>query len=318
MRRKGILILICVFLLSGCGKKAPDSATGFMMDTVVNVTVYDGLAAADYLELIRGYEEKFSGTIEGSDIARINASGGEPVKVSPGTIEILEKCRQYYEISKGRIDPTIGSVSKLWDFHGEGRVPDKAVIEEALTHVGFDKVITDGDTVRLTDPETELDLGFIAKGYIAEKLTEDEMCSAVFNLGGNVSVCGKKPGSEKFKIGIEKPFSGGQTIVTTEVSGEYHFVTSGIYERCFEENGRLWHHILDAKTGWPVENELSSVTVVTSDGIAADALSTTCFVLGLEEGMKLIEDTPGAEALFIDKNMNITVSSGFPEYSVTR
>ena len=318
MKLKRLSAAVCVMLLCGCGAKSADTATDFVLDTVVTVSVYDGLPAKDYIELIKVYEKTFSATMADSDIAKINASDGEPVKVSPGTIEILESCRKYYELSGGRIDPTIGGVSRLWDFHGGGSVPDEAAIEEALTHVGFDKLVIDGDSVYLTDPETELDLGFIAKGYIGEKLTEDEMCTAVFDLGGNISVCGRKPGGRPFKIGIEKPFSGGEPIVTAEVSGERHFVTSGIYERYFEEDGKLYHHILDAKTGYPVENELYSVTVVTDDGIAADALSTTCFVLGSTDGMKLIEDTPGAEALFIDKNMEITVSSGFPEYTMIR
>ena len=244
-------------------------------------------------------------------------AGGEAVKVSAETIELLERCRYYYEISGGRIDPTIGSVTSLWDFHGRDIVPYSAAIQEALKHVGFDKVIIDSDSVRLDDPKMKLDPGFIAKGYIADKLMETGCSDVLINLGGNVSVCGEKPGGKAFRIGIEKPFSNGESLVTVDISGKHSFVTSGNYERYFEKDGQLYHHILDAKTGYPVENELSGVTILSEDATEADALSTTCFVLGLEDGLKLIENTPGVEALFIDKNLNVTVSSGFPEYKMT-
>ena len=305
---------ICLILLCGCGSREPDTASAFALDTLVSVSVYDGTDASEYIDKICGYEKLFSKTVEASDISRINEAGGERVKVSPDTIELLKRCAYYYEISDGRIDPTIGGVSTLWDFHGEGKVPDPEDIKEALGHVGYDKLEIDDESVKLTDPETRLDPGFIAKGYIASKLMEYGEGPMLLNLGGNVSVRDEKPGGDGFKIGIEKPFSDGEPLVTMEISGRLHVVTSGSYERYFEEDGMLYHHILDAKTGYPVENELRSVTIVTDDGIAADALSTTCFVLGMEEGMKMIEDTPGTEALFIDKNTNIYTSSGFPEY----
>ncbi len=314
---KLFLFLLLLMLISGCSDKKADTASAFALDTVISVTVYDGKPASEFIKETEDYERLFSATIEGSDIYRINAAGGEAVKVSPETIELLEKCRYYYEISDGRIDPTIGSVSSLWDFHQDednASVPSEESINEALKHVGFDKLIIDGDNVILSDPGTKLDLGFIAKGYIADRLMETGCRAGLLNLGGNVSVCGTKTGNKLYRIGIEKPFSNGESLVTIDVSGKISVVTSGNYERYFEKNGYLYHHILDAKTGYPVENELSSVTIVSGDAVQADALSTTCFVMGTEEGMKLIENTPGAEALFIDKNLNISVSSGFPEY----
>ncbi|MCR5118353.1 MAG: FAD:protein FMN transferase [Lachnospiraceae bacterium] len=315
MRNKLILCVLIFILLAGCGGKDSDTAAGYALDTVVSVTVYDGQPADKYIEKIGDYEKLFSKTVQGSDIDRINNANGGPVQVSAGTIEMLKRCEYYYEVSGGKIDPTIGGVTKLWDFQS-GKIPDKDAINEALKHVGFDKVVIDGNTVTLKDTKTELDLGFIAKGYIAGRLTADENSSILVNLGGNIAFNGEKPDSKPFKIGIEKPFSGGKSLVTMDLNGKNAVVTSGIYQRYFEKDGKIYHHILDAKTGYPVENDLYSVTIVMENATEADALSTTCYALGAKEGMELVENTPGAEAMFIDKNMNIKVSSGFPKYQM--
>ncbi len=311
------LIFTACLLLFCCGKKEPDNASGFALDTYVNIEVYEGRAAADLLGLIDEHEKLLSKSITDSDIARVNSADGGAVKVSAETLKLLRDCAYYYEISDGRIDPTIGSLSTLWDFKEADKVPSDEEIKEALKHVGFDKIVIEGDTVRLKDPGTRLDLGFIAKGYIAGCIA-DETQDALINLGGNIVVKGKKPGNKPFRIGIEKPFGGGAALLVFEVQGDVSVVTSGIDQRGFECGGRWYHHILDAKTGYPADNELLSVSILCADPETADALSTTCFVLGREEGSKLIENTEGAEALFIDKDMNITVSSGFPEYSLVQ
>ncbi len=320
MRYRLSLLLVCLLIFAGCGRE-PDVAAAFSMDTYVEIEVYDGLPAREYLARINDLADIFSRTTAISDIYRINASEGEAVTVEPETIDILEKCRTYYELSNGLIDPTIGTVSKLWDFGGTGRNPDKRIpnqesLDFGLQYVGFDKLVIEGNTVRKTNPYTELDLGFIAKGYIGGKVLENEDGNILMDLGGNIAVCGEKEGRKPYKIGIKKPFSENEVLLTIELTGKKFVVTSGIYERCFELNGKLYHHILDVNTGYPVDNELCSVTIIADDGTAADALSTTCFVLGTEKGMELIENTEGTEALFIDKDMNLTFSSGFPEYEM--
>ncbi|MCD7744878.1 MAG: FAD:protein FMN transferase [Lachnospiraceae bacterium] len=196
-------------------------------------------------------------------------------------------------------------------------IPSDAEIAEALSHVDYTAVSLDGTSVTLSDAAAEIDLGGIAKGYIADRLEEYLLSqgieSALINLGGNVQTIGTKPDGSSWKIGIQKPF--GQTsdlITVVECTGE-SVVTSGTYERYFEVDGTIYHHILDPKTGYPADNGLTSVTILADSSTECDALSTTCFLLGLEDGMALIESLDGIEALFITEDETMLRSSGFPE-----
>jgi len=354
LRNGSIFFLISGLSLFFSGCKAPNAAgqtfpdgskpaaavsDAFCLDTYISVTVYtedtdpaEAKEAADAaVDLCEALERRcFSKTIESSDIGRINQSGGLATEVEPETVELLNDAAYYYELSGGAVDPSIGSVTALWDFHetpaataeNGSRIPSAANISEALKHTGFDRVLLSADSVTLSDPLMRLDPGFIAKGYIAGRM-RDALCSrlavpaAIINLGGNVVLIGQKPGTEDglYTVGIEKPFGDGEAICTIRVT-DCAVVTSGIYERCFTENGILYHHILSASDGMPVNNGLTSVTIVSGDPTMADALSTTCFVLGKEKGLDLIESIDGAEALLIDDQMQLTVSSGFPEYTL--
>ena len=160
-----------------------------------------------------------------------------------------------------------------------------------------------------------LDLGAIAKGYIADKLkeylVENGVEHALINLGGNILIIGDKPDGSKYNIGIQKPFDQtGQPITSVKVS-DTSLVTTGIYERCFEKDDTLYHHILDPATGYPCQNNLYSVTIVTKSSVMADALSTTCFLLGLKDGMELINSLEGVEALFITDDYELHYSDNF-------
>ncbi|MCD8105306.1 MAG: FAD:protein FMN transferase [Lachnospiraceae bacterium] len=195
-------------------------------------------------------------------------------------------------------------------------IPSEEEIAEALSHINYQTISVDGTTVTLSDPDAEIDLGGIAKGYIADQL-EDYLTScgiesALINLGGNVQTVGTKPDGSSWRIGIQKPFGGSSDIIAViECTGE-SVVTSGTYERYFEVDGKIYHHILDPKTGYPTDNGLTSVTIFADSSTQCDALSTTCFVLGLEDGMELIESIEGVEALFITEDETLYYTSGFP------
>lgn len=302
-------LALAVLLCSGCsGNTEPITRTGIHFDTVISVTVYDSGDSSlleECFSIADTYERMFSRTLEGSDIWNINHAKGAAVSVSSDTLALLGSAIHYAGITEGRIDPTIGAVKELWDFSGapDAGVPEAAAILEALTHVDYRNIILSGNTVRLKDAEASIDLGFIAKGYIADRMTDylkaQGVTSALINLGGNVAVIGSKPDGSPFHIGIQKPFaSSGTPIATLPVAG-LSAVTSGSYERYFERGGQLYHHILDAKTGYPVRNNLSGVTIIASSSMEADALSTVCFALGLTEGRKLIDSLENVEALFI-------------------
>ncbi len=302
------------------------SRTELYLDTVITISLYDtddSTILDSCFDKIQYYESIFSRTAEGSDVWNINHSEGEPVTVSDDTISLLTQAISYCEMTNGALDITIEPVSSLWDFHqGENLVenpvlPDPADIEEALTHLDYSVVQIDGNTVTLTDPEAGIDLGAIAKGYISDRIWEELTAlgceSALVNLGGsNMLAVGSKPDYSDFNIGIRRPFSESAYDLIQKVSiTDSSVITSGTYERYFEVDGTIYHHILSPETGYPVQTSMTSVSIVTQDGALGDALSTSCFVLGPEEGMALIESLPDVEALFIFEDETTTASSGW-------
>lgn len=314
----GMLLLIIsgAVLFTGCIKKSqsPLSKTGFYFDTVITITVYspeDEKILEDCLALAEYYEGLLSRTKEGSDIYKINHAKGNKVAVSDETLELLEAALEYAELTEGKIDPTVGSVSELWDFHHKTDPvpPDAETLQEALSHVDYRKIEISENVVTLLDPEAVLDLGFIAKGYIADKmkayLQAEGVTSALINLGGNVLTLGSKPDNTPYVIGIQEPFGDTGSYVTTLSVRDRSVVSSGIYERCFTYNGKLYHHILDTSTGYPIENDLLAVTILSDSSMAGDALSTTCFCLGFQEAFAYIKTLPDVDALFITSDGEI-------------
>ena len=325
MKNKGkvFLLLVLLLLLSGCSTASePITKTGFYFDTVIQVTIYDAGKKScldDCMKIAEKYENMLSPTIEGSDIWNINHSNGEPVTVSAETAELLNTALFYCEMSGGRIDLTMETVSNLWNFHADNessnRIPDKAALEEALSHVDYHILLIENDTVTLLDPDSAISLGFIAKGYIADKMKEyllsQNVENAIINLGGNLLAVGTRPDGTPFQFGIQMPFDAqGSTITSLSVS-DSSTVSSGVYERYFYQDNVLYHHILDTASGYPVQNHLLGVTILSDSSTMGDALSTTCFVLGLDDGMELIESLEDVEAVFITDDYALHYSSGF-------
>lgn len=211
----------------------------------------------------------------------------------------------------GKFDITLLPVS-LWDFNGENpRVPDEAELKEALKYVDYTLVKVEGNSV--TVPKgVQIDLGAIAKGYIADKMAEylkkEGVSSAILDLGGNIYALGDKRG-ENWKIGIRSPFDPGEQIGYTEVKDKT-VVTSGVYERCFKKDGKLYHHILNTENGMPVDNGVASVTIIAQSSADADALSTLCFALGKDKGLEVLNNTEGVCGIFVMTGGEIFKSDG--------
>ena len=319
-----VLILACALNLVGCASAQPkkQTAVGFYLDTVITLTAYvdDATVLNEALAECGRYEQLLSRTVEGSDVWRINHSGGKPVAVSGETIELLETARQVSTLSGGMFDVTIAPVSTMWDFtSGAAVVPEADAIAEAATLVDYTKVKTDDGLVTLPEGMM-IDLGGIAKGYIADAvkgyLERRGVKSAVLSFGGNIVTIGLKPDGSPWKVGIQdidRP-TGEYMLVALNFGGST--VTSGIYERGFEADGVYYHHILDPETGWPVQNELASVTIFSDSSMWGDALATAAFSLGTEAGTKLIEDIDGVEAVFIARDRSVHVTSGADKYLV--
>lgn len=321
------ILLLTIFLLTGCTRYTePIQRTSLFFDTYITITIYDAGADEKLLdaceELAAYYEECFSPTMEGSDLYKINHSGGQPVDVHPETAELIEDAKRYCALTDGQIDITIEPVSRLWDFSSQAlsqdighTLPDAEMLDEALSHVDYNNVKIEQNTVTLLDPNTQISLGFIAKGYIADAmkryLTDQGVQSALINLGGNILAIGNKGSSNQaFNVGIQKPFDDTGTPLMTLGLSDKSLVSSGLYERYFEYDGKLYHHILNPKTGYPIENELYGVTILSDSSEEGDGYSTTCFVLGLDEGKKLIESLDGIEAIFVTSDYQIIKTSG--------
>jgi thiamine biosynthesis lipoprotein len=296
------------------------SEVGFYLDTVITLTAYteDEQILKDAMEECGRYEQMLSRTIEGSDVWRINHADGEPVEVSENTAAILRCAAEISRKSAGAFDITIAPASMMWDFtSGKAELPDAEALAAAAELVDYSKVQVEGNTVTLPKGMM-IDLGGIAKGYIADRIKEymkeRGIEHAILSFGGNIVAIGKKPDGTDWKVGIQdidKP-TGEYMLVAANRGGST--VTSGIYERGFEIDGVRYHHLLNPKTGWPEQNELASVTILSDSSMEGDALATAAFILGREKGLELIENFPGAEAVFIDRNRQVTYSSGAQEY----
>lgn len=359
--KKAVLALLIIALIipqSACKSNGQNAAsnqgiskTGFFLDTVCSITIYgladqDGkladmtdeelekecyLIITDAFKLCSEYENMLSKTIETSDIARINNAEGKAVAVSDETIEVLKKGMEFGRLSGGAFDITIGKATDLWDFHDNaesghegGVVPAEKDLRDAISHVNYENIKIEGNGVSLTDPETEINLGGIAKGYIADKaaeyLEERGVVSAIVDLGGNIVAIGGKTSQiaasgdtqeADFKIGIKDPHSTSGSLLELIPCKNKTVVTSGTYERYFEKDGVKYHHILDVNTGYPVDTDVLSVTIIADRGKSADCdgLSTTCLALGMDKGMELVKSLEGFEAVFVDKDGNVEISS---------
>ena len=334
-----VLLIITQTSCSGVGAGSPEPVMkdGYYLDTICSISVYrmtdeqgevkdaaelseEAEAAIDEaFELCSELESKVSRTRESSDISRVNAAGGEWVEVSEDICELIKKGLEYSQMSDGAFDITVGGLTEQWDFHaaeGEAKLPDAEALAEASKHVGFRAVEIEDGKVRLKDPETKLDLGGIAKGWIGDRMTEvlesRGVVSAVINLGGNVICIGSKTDEDDFVIGVETPFSDRSEIIGKINARDKTLVTSGVYERMIEVDGKTYHHILDTKTGWPVETDLDAVTLIADKGRSGDidALSTTCLIKGSAEGMEFIEEAEGIEGVFVLSDGSILTTSG--------
>lgn len=319
---------------SDAGSQEPVSATAIKLNTAVTVTIYDSQdreLLTEYMNLCDKYEKIFSRTASDSELYQLNHRELTPVagtedtfQVSNPLAELIRKGLYYSELSEGAFDIAIEPLTSLWDFTAEDpQVPEDRLIQKALTKCDYHNVsVSDNNEVILKTEDTAIELGAIAKGYIADRLKDylisQGVKSAIINLGGNVLCIGGKPDDSSFKIGIQKPFADrSETIAVMDIKDK-SVVSSGVYERCFEQDGTLYHHLLNPRTGYPYDNGLIAVTIISDESVDGDALSTTCFALGLEDGMKLAESLDNVQAFFVTSDYEIHYTKDFQkEITVT-
>ena len=325
-RIKVFSLILCIIMILGLcscscsvNSNEPITKNDFALDTVITITLY-GADSEKYIDecfnIAKKYDEMLSNTKDSSDISKINHSNGEFTEVNPDTIELIQQGIYYGELSNGTFDISIGKLTTLWDIKNRTVPPTPEEIQNAMGF-NFRNIEINENKVRLKTDKEQLDLGGIAKGFIADKIKDylnaNGITKGVINLGGNVLCLDKKDGKTDYNIGIQKPFDeSGTPLCALSVSNK-SIVTSGDYQRYFEYNGVKYHHIIDVSTGYPVNNELDSVTIINTSSIAGDALSSIAFIYGLDKGIELIESIPDTEAIFVTKNGDIKKTSGIDD-----
>lgn len=293
-------------------------ASFFAFNTTVDIYGFGSAGACRHsieeaIQLCRTWERLFSRTLPHSDVARLNDAQGAWTDIAPQTAQLLRTALEYCHLSGGAFDITIGAVSRLWGFR-EGRIPDPHALERALGAVGWERVQVESGADgaargRLGDPCAIVDLGGIAKGWMADRLIEHlaaaDLTGAVVNLGGNVAVHGTKPSGQPWVVGLRHPFDS-RTLIGTVAVRAGAVVTSGIGERSFVADGMRLHHILDPRTGWPVQTDAASVSIVAPTATAAEGFSTTLVALGMEEGRAFAAAQPQiTQAYLVDGDLRI-------------
>jgi len=333
------VLSLIIFILAGCGLiedentilENPYEETEFLMRTYVSLQVYDE-GKEDVLDeafaRIEELADKISVNEAGSELSAVNEEAGEtPVEVSDDIFPLLETAYEYSAIPNSGFDLTIGPITDLWRIgFDDAHVPARDEIEAVLPLVDYELTELDAETnsVFLTESGMQLDLGAIAKGYIADEIREifeaNDVTTAIMDLGGNVVVMGDSPTREEggFNVGIQDPFDSRGSYVGALNLSDQSVVTSGIYERYLEEDGEIYHHLMNPETGYPFDNNLASVTIITEESIDADALSTVVFGFGLEEGLDYVNQNENTEGILITRDREIYTSDGITDdFSLT-
>ena len=305
--------LLLALLLCGCAQTAPKEREIFAMDTIMTIRVWgdeEDVSAA--VSEINRLDALFSVTNENSEICALNRDG--EAELSIDTYDLLIKALALSRRTDGAFDPTVYPLVELWGFTKDTQeIPSQNEIDDAVALVGYEQLGNDLD-VTYCSVDGKIDLGGIAKGYTAQKvvdlLADRGIETAFLSLGGNVQTLGSKPDGEPWAVGIADPENPSNAIACLRFSGSLALVTSGGYQRYFEENGVRYHHILDPKTGLPADTGLTSVTVLAQDGALADGLSTALFVMGMDKATELWRESNDFEAVFITQDGAIFVTEG--------
>ena len=292
----------------------------FQLDTLITITIYDGSdpgVIRDAFDEISRLEGILSITAPGSDPDRLAQNAGESyVQVSDDTLYLLKECSRFSTISEGAFDCTVGPLVSLWGIKDSGgHYPSEDERKDALALINYrDVLIEEGKRAMLKNAGMRVDFGAIAKGYIADKvkdlLISEGVKSAVLDLGGNIVLIGKKPDGSAFRIGVRDPAGSAADYFAVFETTDTSLVSSGPYERYFVHDEKTYHHILDVRTGFPVDNDLLQVTIVSNLSVVGDGFSTTAFALGLERGLALLNDTEGVEGVFVTRDKTVYLTNG--------
>ncbi len=315
------ILMTMVLCTTGCtvGNASEDKAEKeiYAMDTIMTLTMYGEQAETALKEaetMIYKYDALFSVTDDSSDVATLNAASGSAVTVDEDTYDLVQRCIEISDDTEGLFDISIYPLVKAWGFTTEDEhVPSDSERTEAMAKVDYENIKLLKDNQIQLDDGMQIDLGGIAKGFLSQKIMdmckENGVDSAIVSLGGNVQTIGTKEDGSKYVVGITDPSDGTSIYGTLEVEDKA-VVTSGIYQRYFEEDGVTYHHIMDVRTGMPADNDLASVTVIADDGGTADALATALYVMGEDKAIEYQKKHPDIQIILIRKDGSYLQSEG--------
>ena len=321
MGKKCLLLLsaLTLLFLSGCTSQTVSESQKdfFAMDTVMDFTIYGQEDLLDQTEsMIRSLEAEMSVTDPDSEIAVINENGYG--KVTGDTSDLISAALSLCKRTDGALDISVYPIVHAWGFTtGNYQVPDDASIQALLPLVDYTQIDYQQDSGDIQLPDgMEIDLGSVAKGYAGQKaadfLKENGVTSGLLSLGGNIQAIGSKPDGSPWKIGIQDPFQNESPMMVLSVTDK-SVVTSGGYERYFQQDGKTYWHIMDPSTGYPAENGLVSVTIVGTDGMLCDGLSTSLFVMGLEKAADFWGSSDDFDAVFVTEDQTVYITEGLAD-----
>lgn len=320
MKRLLCPVLLILLLLTGCTSK-PVQQQFFAMDTVMSITAYGkdvGEAVTAAVARVNELEGLLSRTRTGSDVTNLYLSAPEEAVISEDTLRVLTLAQEWYKKTGGAFDVTIAPVTTAWGFGGSGdyQVPSAEKLEELLTMVDGSSLILTETSAALPIKGMEIDLGGIAKGYAgaqAEQVLRDHgIESALLDLGRNITVIGTKPDGSPWRVAVQDPSNSSSAVGVLSLQ-DCSAVTSGGYQRYFEQDDVVYHHIIDPRTGYPADSGLISATVVCADSALADLLSTAVFVLGEEDALNLWRAEGGFELILVTEDGRVVVTGGLTE-----
>ncbi len=321
MDKKCLLLpsALTLLLLSGCTSQTVSESQKdfFAMDTVMDFTIYGQEDLLDQTEsMIRSLEAEMSVTDPDSEIAVINKNGYG--KVTGDTSDLINAALSLCKRTDGALDISVYPIVRAWGFTtGNYQVPDDASIQSLLPLVDYTQIDYQQNSGDIHLPDgMEIDLGSVAKGYAGQKaadfLKENGVTSGLLSLGGNIQAIGSKPDGSPWKIGIQDPFQNESPMMVLSVTDK-SVVTSGGYERYFQQDGKTYWHIMDPSTGYPAENGIVSVTIVGTDGMLCDGLSTSLFVMGLEKAADFWGSSDDFDAVFVTEDQTVYITEGLAD-----
>ena len=315
-------LVLGIILLTSCSSPAPTSESRLMLGTNITITIHDSVPRGIFTAIwdrIDQIEQRMSinqARYDDSELLQVNrAAGTHPVAVSDETLAVIQEGIRVGELTDGAFDISVAPLVLLWMVTGSTpRVPSEQAVTTALELVDYTRIQIEGNEIYLPEPGMGIDVGGIAKGYAvaeaARLLRESGVKHAILDFGGDLMAVGTRPDGRSWRIGLQDPTQRRGSLMGVVEVIDFSIVTSGVYERYFEQDGVRYHHIIDTQTGFPTRNELTSVTILSVDPTFGDALSTGAFVMGLRDGFRLIEELEDVEGVFIDSMQRVYLTSG--------